>query len=269
MEKDMNMQDEEFDDLFRSKLDNFGVEPSAQIWQNIDAGLGGKKHKNSAAFILSIAASIIILVTAGILFIPKKGMVKPNRSYSNQVTVNKVKLSAIRTGDNSPAVTPEKQEQQAANMQMLDKGIARIHHPKITSTQAVMQEPDASGIAKQETVKPEEQNVFAAVTTKKSDEGINQAMIELEPAPSTVKQLNDNSAISLPLQPMLTSIPAIKTNRQTVKKRGIHNFGDLVNLVVAKVDKRKDKVIEFTDTDDDESTITGVHLGAIRIKKDN
>jgi hypothetical protein len=42
-----------------------------------------------------------------------------------------------------------------------------------------------------------------------------------------------------------------------------------VNLVVAKVDKRKDKLIQFSDSDDDGSVITAVHLGALKIKRDN
>ena len=70
----MNMQDKEFDDLFRSKLDNFELEPSAQVWQNIDNELSGRKRR-SIFPILSIAASVLILLTAGILFIPKKGVV--------------------------------------------------------------------------------------------------------------------------------------------------------------------------------------------------
>ncbi len=71
------MQDKEFDDLFRSKLGDFETEPSAQVWQNIDAELDRKRRKKSIFPMLGIAASIIVLITAGILFIPKKENVKP------------------------------------------------------------------------------------------------------------------------------------------------------------------------------------------------
>jgi hypothetical protein len=54
---------------------------------------------------------------------------------------------------------------------------------------------------------------------------------------------------------------------QQQRKHGIRNFGDIVNLVVAKVDKRKDKVIEFSDDDEDGSSITGINLGVIKVKK--
>jgi hypothetical protein len=65
-----------------------------------------------------------------------------------------------------------------------------------------------------------------------------------------------------------TPVPVEKT-KPVAKKHGIRNFGDLVNLVVAKVDKRKDKLIQFTDSDDDESMISAVHIGAVKIKRDN
>jgi hypothetical protein len=42
-----------------------------------------------------------------------------------------------------------------------------------------------------------------------------------------------------------------------------------LNVVIAAVDKRKDKVIEFSNTDGDESSITGINLGIIKIKKEN
>src|SRR5436305_14821071 len=84
MEKGMNMQDKQFDDLFRSKLGDFEVQPQAGVWQNIDAELGGKRKK-SIFQILSIAASVLILLTAGILFIPKKGVVKHNKQETNVI----------------------------------------------------------------------------------------------------------------------------------------------------------------------------------------
>ena len=48
------------------------------------------------------------------------------------------------------------------------------------------------------------------------------------------------------------------------------SFGGLINAVVGKIDKRKDKVIEFNDDDDDDdgATVTGVNLGIIKIKKE-
>lgn len=260
----MNMQDKEFDDLFRSKLENFETEPSAQVWQNVDAELDGKKKKSMFPM-LGIAASVLILLTAGILFIPKKGAVKHNRPDSNSVAVNEVKPSVVKPDTITP-VTEKKQEQVTA-VQIAVKHIDKTNQPKIKTNPVEPKEQINPVVAKAGIVKPDEQPVLAVAGTKKTDEVIKPIAIELEPASTVVKLTDDNSAINMQSQPVLalTPTPAAKA----VKKRGIRNFGDIVNLVVAKVDKRKDKLIQFSDTDDDESVISAVHLGVLKIKKDN
>jgi hypothetical protein len=45
-------------------------------------------------------------------------------------------------------------------------------------------------------------------------------------------------------------------------------LGGIINTIVAAVDKRDDKLIEFTDNDDDDgSRVTAVNLGIFKIKK--
>ena len=51
------------------------------------------------------------------------------------------------------------------------------------------------------------------------------------------------------------------------KKHKIHSLGDLFNVMIASVDKRKDKFIEFTDTDEGDN-ITGINLGIVKVKKE-
>src|SRR3569832_2565389 len=109
MEKGMNMQDKEFDDLFHSKLGNFEVQPSAEVWQNIDAELNGKK-KNSIFPMLSIAASVLILLVAGILFIPKKGVVKHNKPDTNVIA--KTTPAAVKSENSTKPATPSETQQE-------------------------------------------------------------------------------------------------------------------------------------------------------------
>lgn len=262
----MNMQDKEFDDLFRSKLDNFEVEPSAQVWQNIDTELNGRKRR-SIFPILSIAASVLILLTAGILFIPKKGVVKHNRPDSNNVAINKIKPAVVKPENVNPVTPSVKKEEQVAAVQTPVKHIASSHQPKVIATQVKSNEQVQQVIAKEQLVKPEQQPVLAVVNNKTEE---NTKPIELEPAPLTIKKADHDASISIPSQPVLASIPVpVEKTKPVAKKHGIRNFGDLVNLVVAKVDKRKDKLIQFTDSDDDESMISAVHIGAVKIKRDN
>jgi hypothetical protein len=269
MGKDMKTQDKEFDDLFRAKLDGFEMEPHAQVWENIEAELTGKKDKKSIFPMLRIAASIIILVTAGILFIPKKKAVKPGRPDKNNVAVNQVKSSGVKPVDNTRVITPVTKGEPAVKVQGPVNRIAGIRHTKKTVAPATQNTQDIQQIAKAKAVKADEQPILAAVSTK-ADETEQPITLAAE-TPVTIKQDDTHEMPGVQSQPILASTPtpASKTVKPVVKKHGIRNFGDLVNLVVARVDKRKDKVIEFTDTDDDQTTITGVHFGAIRIKKDN
>jgi hypothetical protein len=265
MEKDTNMQDNKFDNLLREKLDNFEAEPSAQVWQNIDAELDGKARKKSIFPILRIAASVIILITAGILFVPKKEIVKPGRHGKNDAAI-RVKPSVIKTENNAPENRRRAKDEQVAKLQIPAKHTVRIQPKKKITIPAAQNIQDARLTAQTEPVKPDEQPLLAAVSQKADKIGVAVASTPVE-----VKQTKINKTPDLPSQPVLASaeLPAVKQNKPAVKKHGIRNVGDLVNLVVAKVDKRKDKVIEFTDTDDDQTTITGVHIGAIKIKKDN
>jgi hypothetical protein len=275
MEKDMKMQDKEFDDLFGSKLDNFEMEPSAQVWQNIDAELDGKKKKGSFFTLLGIAASIIMLIGAGILFMPKKVANNSNQHKNDKLAHNHVKPTVIKPENKAPVNVQPVKAAQVADAKVPAKPIERAHHPKKIETPVTPAKEDNQLIAKaepvkQEPVKPDEQPVLAAVPDQKN-EAKNTGTQPVEIA-VTAKQPEEIKTPAVQTQqPVLASAqPAVaKENKTVVKRRGIHNIGDLVNLVVAKVDKRHDKLVVFSDTDDDESTITAFHLGAIKIKRDN
>lgn len=267
MGKDMKMQDKEFDDLFRAKLDDFEMEPHARVWDNIDAELAGKKGKKSIFPILRIAASIIILVTAGILFIPRKKIVKQGRPDKNNVAVNKVKPSGLKPVDHTPAITPVTKDESTVKVQEPVNRIARIRQSKKTVMPATQNVQDMQQIAKTEPVKVEEQPVLAAVSTKTDDIG---EPITLATETPKIKQVEVDDIPSIQVQPALAlaQTPAGKTAKPVVKKHGIRNIGDLVNLVVDKADKHKGQLKRFTDSDDDESVISMLHFGSAR-KKDN
>ena len=217
---------------------------------------------------LGIAASVLLFLIAGILFIPKKEVVKHNHPDSNSVAVNQIKPVVVKPENVNTVTTSDKNEEQVAAVQGPVTHISSSHQLKVIATPVNPKEQEQQVIAKEEPVKPEQQPVLA-VLNNRIDE--NTKPIELEAAPSTIKKADHDATISIPSQPMLAStpVPVDKAAKPMVKKHGIRNFGDLVNLVVAKVDKRKDKLIQFSDSDDDESVISAVHLGALKIKKDN
>ena len=261
----MNMQDKEFDDLFRAKLDDLEMEPSTQVWANIDTELNGKKRK-SIFPVLSIAASVIILIAAAIIFIPKKEVVKPGHGKNN-LAINHPKQTIVKPAGQEPSNTIIKKEVQPENT--VTNSVAAVqHHPKKTEIIAKPTEQPATVIEKQEPVKEAEPQLIAAAPSKQPD--IISHEVPDNATALTVKQTAINDVPEPETKTALASAQptSTKQDKPVVKKHGIHNFGDLVNIVVAKVDKRKDKVIEFTDTDDDESTLTAVNMGPVKIKKD-
>ena len=81
-------------------------------------------------------------------------------------------------------------------------------------------------------------------------------------------------AILQPKEEIVTAVVAtpVKTddpiNNNEQSNKGIRNVGDVVNLIVNKMDKRKDKLIQFR-TDDDDSSLASINIGPFKIGKRN
>ncbi|CAN5118247.1 hypothetical protein BH09BAC6_BH09BAC6_17750 [soil metagenome] len=265
----MKMQDEEFDELFRSKLYNYQEIPSPGVWTGVAGEIAVDKRKRLLLPFLSIAASVLILVTAGILFIPKITKVTVKGGLVVSRPVSKDALPGIAIAKNEPrqdAVKLPGAGKVNVNANPVNRAVASHHHRAVNAAR-----PDEPALTVQQPapLKQAEQQLTAALPQKQPD--ANKPVVPGTQTPLAVKSVNDESP-GFKTQPMLlTQSPAI--NNKDVKpvkaKHKIHSFGDLINVMIAKVDKRKDKVIEFTDSDDDEATVSGVNLGVIRIKKDN
>lgn len=251
----MEMQDKEFDNIFSSKLNDFEVEPSKAVWQGINDGLGNNNRKKILPF-LGIAASIIVLIAAGIVFFTQKAtVVKPR--VKNRLAVNHPAKAAPALIAVKPHNAIVQQSAIAANT---------ITKPKHFIKGKIENKPAKHDVITQQPiiVQPRQQ-VLASATTTKNDMvkpvAIDTAsMIAVTPVVKTDQPATLVTVVPDKEKP--ADIPPVKKHR-------IHTFGDMLNVVIAAVDKRKDKVIEFSNTDGDESTITGVNLGIIKIKKEN
>lgn len=260
----MDMQDNEMDDLFRSKLEDLEVTPSAGVWNSIDERLGGRSRRKLPY--LNIAASILIMATAGFLFFrkypvepvkPGKKTITDHRQVAANIDSNKGSLA--EKGDSatqSPVTAPGLAYSPAAPAKTAYKRLPVLKNPIATgSTEKkpdVVQEPGITGTqhAPELVAKAAVPDVSFAPTAKAAD------------------VTGDNFA---PKQPVLTADLPINTDSDssaTAPRHKIHNIGDLINVMIAKVDKRRDKIIQFTDNDDNEASLTGINLGFIKIKKE-
>lgn len=240
------MQDKDLDKLFQSALDDYEVAPSAKVWAGIAEELNAGKRKSVWVPFLSIAAGIILLATVGVLFIPRE--VKVTRPKTDEI-------AAIKQPVKAPAIGPAITQPQPANA---------ANKVNKTRRQTTVEKPATTQQAN-DMVKPAEQPMLASA--------INKQEVSMPVLPDTatkilVKHIDDApvfASIKAPVAPV-----QLTTAKQTaqVKKRKIRSLGDVFNVMIAAVDKRKDKFIEFSNTDEADATITGVNLGILKIKKE-
>ncbi len=257
----MDMQDREFDDLFRSKLDGFETEPSANVWAGIDAELSGKRRKKTLTPFLSIAASIIVLVAAGVLFIPEKGKVTGKHPVQNKVA--KTALAPVVSPKvKSPSDPVLKSQAGTLNETTLAGNHVRSHS-KTNKDLPAQQSPEPV-----KAIETKNQPELAAIPRKEPE-----VIDAVAPDKSTQIAIKQPMAetIAFKTKPPVPAVemPTADKQDELAAKPGkkLRSLGDIINAAVAKVDKRKDKFIEFSDTDDNGSTLTAVNLGIIKIKK--
>lgn len=257
----MDMQDKEFDEVFNSKFESFEVEPSPMVWDNIDARLGNNKTKSVLMPWLSIAATIVVLFTAGILFLQKDKAVD-KLAKSDKLAMNHikqtipVKINEPVKKDDKVIVTTKSVDKIASNGAHQLKNISPVNKVPVPIVQSIDKMP-----VQTPPVNLNNKQLIAAVP----DPASTHAMATVPDNDVKLAPVQTNAPVERPI------VMASADNQETtpIKKRGIHSFGGLINVLVAKIDKRQDKIIEFTDSDDDdaESNITGVNLGLVKIKK--
>jgi hypothetical protein len=250
----MDMQDKNIDELFRAKLDVFEVEPSADVWPRIAVQIDLNRRTKRRMRYLGAAASVIVLLTAGVFFIPQKvkeaGKKNPARNMAKTATnLPAVKHEDILTGKIGRAVLTQRivsRRDKKHNPVSAERIGPTI---KIPDTGLKAQPVIASVPYREQVIEPVVPDIATQLAVKQS----------IAEAPNLGSKPNLVSA-QLPARDNQHAGP-VKTRHK------IRGPGDLINVVVEKVDKRRDKIIEFTD-DDDETNVTGINLGIIKIKKE-
>lgn len=255
----MDMQDKEIDQLFRSEFDDFEVEPSAAVWGNVTTQLDKKKW--SLKTYLSAAASLLILLSAGLYFVSQtKDNIKPPVQLAAVKNDKPVKATiAPETAASPKTVQPQQEKVTALNASTASRK---------QKTRRVKQQKNTLPVAPILIVTEPEQQLAQA--SHKSTETIkftvpdkNTPILEKIDAPEDMPFKTNTLAAQSVTVPKTMAVASAKKHR-------IRSLGDLINVVVSKVDKRKDKLIEFSSTkDEDESIVSGLNLGFIKIKKED
>ncbi|RVU00048.1 hypothetical protein EOD41_13895 [Mucilaginibacter limnophilus] len=255
--KDMNMQDKELDALFRDNLENMEVEPSANLWAGIAAGLDQPETKKRPLVqYLSIAATIVVLITAGILFIPKH---KPKQQGT---AMAKVKTRPVKKAVEIVPAAPQPEAAPLVKTESKAEQIAVIKQasPKVEKVEAVVKQPAEVTVTELPHI-VQQQQAIAAVTPKTdnpnpvvpdNDVPLSQKNIQTETEPFKNK----------PVVMAQANLSKAETQQvQPEKKKRSRGLGGLLSSLVAKIDKREDKLVEF----DENQKLTGINLGILKI----
>jgi hypothetical protein len=255
----MDMQDKEIDQLFRSEFDNFEVEPSASVWGGITTKMDTGKQPLKTY--LSIAASLLVLLSAGLFFVSQQrddtkppvqaAVVKHHEPVKAKLSPKVASPAIVEPGaTNTIAFNPVVSRKQKT---------IRIKQQKNTLPVAPILKVEEPGDDQQQLAQATHQSV--------------QTVKYIVPDKTTpiVEKIDVSEDIpfktnTLAAQPV--SMPKTMA-AEPAKKHRIRSLGDLINVVVSKVDKRKDKLIEFSSNgDEDETVLSGLNLGFIKIKKE-
>lgn len=258
----MKTSDKELDDLFTSKLHDFEVEPAANLWQNISTELDRKPKRKSIVLGLRIAAGILIVLSAGLLLLLKNEPAKTNLPKK----VAKVVLQKIDPNINQIASLGDKKSTLLLSVKnkVIKEASPKKGKSKVIVTKpTIVQKPENELISIQTSAqnKPEAEPVISKNNAVESRVAlVPDVSVSLKPQPE----------IEVPIKTVVKpSMFSSENNTVKVKHKRIRSIGDVVNLVMAKVDKRQDKLIQFSDADDgEESNVTGINLGIISIKKE-
>jgi len=239
------MSDKEFDKQFRNKFEDFELEPSSSIWGKIDSELKVSEKKPFPWFTIA-AASMAAIITVGIWFGPHK---QPMKLYGKA----KVKEPAIKE-----TIIPEVSSVDE-DVKKVDLTLVQPLAFKPVKTRIKVKQADAE-IAKD--VVAEEKRSQEEASLKEPE--LNNSLVAANSEVITVEPLSRRrtQTENLALQIVQEDTTAEKS------KHRIKSVGDLVNFVVSKVDKRKNKIIEFS-KDDEGEEISGLNLGLLQYKTRN
>jgi hypothetical protein len=246
-----HMPDKEFDKLFKDKFADAEIEPSANLWANIEQQLEPKRKRVIPIYWMA-AASVAIAITAMLVF-QKTEKIKLHGTEATAVVVKPtVEPDPIATDVTTSATLP------VVNQISKESNVASsiVKASVVKAQQNNTPEINVKNI--QEPVQPMYANNRLPIK--------QQDVLPLDVA--TVKDVvyGDNQVVTAKVE----TPPTIDDNsisESGVERKGIRNVGDLINFVVDKVDKRDKKLVRFNTDDDDNSSIIGINIGFLKLNK--
>jgi len=226
------MQDKEFDQLFKDRFEGAEIQPSSNLWSNIEKELAPKKTKKFPVY-WAAAAVVVVATTVGLL---------------SQKT-EKLQLQGItRVSTVEVAKTPE---------------VTAAH---TVVTEQISTDPEGTPLVLAPKVKLENLVLKNKQTTMQPNQELKRQQIN---PPDVVPPVREEvrPVVAPPTETVIAKVdpPEVQkdneiTESEARERRGIRNVGDVINFVVDKLDKREKKIIQFRTDDDDNSSLIAVNI---------
>jgi hypothetical protein len=242
------IRDKDFDQLFKDAFADAEVTPSRDLWSSIESEIAPKKKRIIPIYWLS-AAAVLLVATIGVLVYQQQNTSSGGKQLASN-TIEKTKPVVQEPVVKDSSTTIVAPVENIAPVQ--PKAVSAIAKTKVKrEVKSVVEQPrivTAPEMQKQETVMAKVEEPKKDIKTK-----IEEAIL----------QPKEEIVTAVVATPVKTDDP-VNDNEQSNK--GIRNMGDVINIIVNKVDKRKDKLIQFR-TDDDDSSLSSINIGPFKIGK--
>jgi len=244
------IQDKDFDQLFKNAFEDAEITPSRDLWSSIESQMEPKKKRIFPIYWLA-AAAVLLIASVGFLVYQQQNV--ETKQLANYVAPKKPTplQEPVQKDTIKPIIMDEVED---------PKGLLKASQPK-------------GALAATKSLKPvkqpeEAQKVFKAIETQKESVVIAQVAEPKQDIRSKIEEavLKTNSEVILASNPGNVVADEVVDNTNQNENKSIRNVGDVVNLIVNKMDKRKDKLIQFR-TDDDDSSISSINIGPFKFGK--
>lgn len=251
------ISDKELDKLFQQRFEGAEVVPSKGVWGKIAGRVNRETaEKKSFSVFWVAAASVVIVIGAGLWFYRPVEVIELQGAPKDQVALNK-------TEDVKRPETTEPGK------------IVESNHPKIAEFTLAKSAGIKSGNfkLKEETLNTEivsKQLVIDVASTNTSKKVIAESTFQTkQEAKISARYTGDQSKLDVTQADMIAKaeMPDVNTEfeKEISTSKKIRSIGSLVNFIIAKVDKRDDKIIEFKDGEEG-SVVSGINLGLVKFK---
>jgi hypothetical protein len=231
-----HMEDKDFDQLFKDQFEEAELAPSTNLWDNIEKELSPKKRVMLPAYWMAAAVVVIGVMVAVLMPKTEPIRLQGSRDVAAVIVAPEV-ISSVVVADRSATVVEDKEEK---------------------STPLVI-----AARLNEEDVKKDFELVQPIVERK------HPVNMDVQTSPSIIAKVEPESPVNDVMIARVESTPEVQANTivEQPEHKGIRNVGDLINIVVNKVDKRDKKLIQFNTDEDDNSSVVAINIGFLKFNK--